>query len=158
GIRLMPTGPVFALARRKAHVGCTVAVPKGDVLSHIDDSTKHAGYAYYGSELPTTAPPSSEGERPKKRGRAVTSLGFSQAVDNSESGLMNTFFPLIRNAFGLGYGDLGILSSLPMFARMLFGPTWAIAADRFGRKRILVLVTGVWGLWTVLAGFAPNYP
>lgn len=127
-------------------------------MSHINDSTKHAGYAYYGSGLPTIAPESAPGEKPGKRGRAVGALGFSQAVDNSESGLMNTFFPLIRDAFGLGYGDLGILSSIGMWARMLFGPIWAMAADRYGRKRVLVIVTGAWGLWTVLAGFAPSYP
>ena len=29
---------------------------------------------------------------------------------------------------------------------MAFGPIWAIAADRWGRKRILFVVTGLWGL------------
>lgn len=91
------------------------------------------------------------------RGRAVLALGFSQAVDNSESGLINTFFPLIRSAFGLDYGALGLLTAIPRLARMLFGPFWAMMADRFGRKKVLFLVTGVWGLWTVLAGFAPSY-
>jgi MFS family permease len=91
------------------------------------------------------------------RGRAVAALGFSQAVDNSESGLIQTFFPLIRTAFGLDYGALGILTSISKFARMIFGPFWAMAADRYGRKKIMFLVTGVWGIFTVLAGFAPNY-
>lgn len=132
--------------------------PGGDDLSHINDTVKHAGYAHLGSGLPTQAPPSSGGEKPAKRNRAVAALGTSQAVDNSESGLMNTFFPLIRDAFGLGYADLGLISSISMWARMIFGPTWAMAADKFGRKRILVIVTGAWGIWTVLAGFAPSYP
>ncbi|MFE5775107.1 MFS transporter [Brachybacterium sp. NPDC056505] len=126
-------------------------------MSHVNDTTKHAGYAYYGSGLPTLAPPSSEAPKPPKRARAVAALGFSQAVDNSESGLTKTFFPLIAAAFGLGYTQLGIFSAIPMFARMIFGPTWAMAADRFGRKRVLVLVTGVWGLWTVASGFATSY-
>jgi MFS family permease len=34
---------------------------------------------------------------------------------------------------------------------------WAIAGDRYGRKRIMVWMTGVWGLWTAAAGFAQNY-
>lgn len=126
-------------------------------MSHINDSTKHAGYAYYGSKLPTMAPQSTEGDRPPKRGRAVAALGTSQAVDNSESGLTSTFFPLIMQAFGLTYAALGVLAAIPMFARMAFGPIWAMAADRFGRKRVLIIVTGVWGLWTVASGFAPNY-
>lgn len=93
----------------------------------------------------------------KGRGKAVTALGFSQAVDNSESGLINTFFPLIRDAFGLNYAALGFLASISMFSRMIFGPIWAMAADRFGRKKVLFIVTGVWGLWTIAAGFAPSY-
>jgi hypothetical protein len=92
----------------------------------------------------------------KGRGKAMAAMGFSGAVDNSEGGLINTFFPLIAVAFGIGEGMLGVMSSISKFARMLFGPFWAMMADRFGRKRILVLVTGVWGLWTVAAGFAPN--
>lgn len=127
-------------------------------MSQINDPVKAAADAYHGSGLPSILPPSSDGPKPKKRGRAVAALGFSQAVDNSESGLMNTFFPLIRDAFNLGYGDLGILSSIGMWARMIFGPIWAAAADRFGRKPVLIIVTGAWGLWTVLAGFAPSYP
>lgn len=44
------------------------------------------------------------------------------------------------NAFGLDYGALGLLSSLSKFARMIFGPLWAMAADRFGRKKVPFLV------------------
>lgn len=106
--------------------------------------------------LPTN-PPDAERVARKGRGRSVLALGFSQAVDNSESGLINTFFPLIRDAFSLNYSQLGIFTSMSMFARMIFGPIWAMAADRFGRKPVLLIVTGVWGLWTVAAGFAPSY-
>jgi MFS family permease len=70
---------------------------------------------------------------------------------------VNTLFPVIRQAFGLGVDALGILSSISKFARMLFGPAWSLAADRFGRKRILFIITGVWGVWTIAAGFAQNF-
>lgn len=52
---------------------------------------------------------------------------------------------------------LGLLSSISKFARMLFGPFWALTADKFGRKKVLILVTGVWGLWTIACGFDPNF-
>jgi MFS family permease len=107
---------------------------------------------------PGTTGSGRDGDQTTGRGRAVTALGFSQAVDNSESGLIQTFFPLIRTAFNLDYGALGILTSISKFARMIFGPIWAMAADRYGRKKVMFLVTGVWGIFTVLAGFAPNYP
>jgi MFS family permease len=77
--------------------------------------------------------------------------------DNTESGLVNTLFPVIRQALGLGIDALGILTSISRFARMLFGPLWSMVADRFGRKRILFVVTGLWGLWTAAAGFAQDF-
>jgi MFS family permease len=115
------------------------------------------------SQLSSTVDPTPDvppaGATPvRRRGRAVAALGFSQAVDNSEGGIVNSFFPLIRNAFGLDYGALGLLSALSKFARMIFGPLWAFAADKYGRKRVLFIVTGVWGLFTIAAGFAQSYP
>nr|NLD41238.1 MFS transporter [Actinomycetales bacterium] len=94
-----------------------------------------------------------------KRGRnlAVAALGASQAIDNSEGGVVNTVFPLLIEAFGIDRGALGIISSISKFARGILGPTWAMLADRFGKKRVLFIVTGVWGLWTVATGFAPDY-
>jgi MFS family permease len=94
---------------------------------------------------------------PKGRLRATVSLGVSQSIDNTEGGVSRTFFPQITAAFGVGDSALGLLNAIGFFARMLFGPVWAIAADRFGRKRILLLVTGAWGLWTVATGFAQSW-
>src|SRR5699024_3939658 len=67
-----------------------------------------------------------------------------------------TLFPVIRDALGLQTSALGILTAISRFARMIFGPVWATLADRFGRKKILFIATGLWGLWTVAAGFAQN--
>lgn len=93
----------------------------------------------------------------KDRTGAVVALSAAGAVDNSEGGMMRMFSAPIMAAFGLQTGALGFLLSLGMFSRMIFGPLWALAADKWGRKRVLVIVTGVWGLWTVAAGFAPSY-
>ncbi|MDO5494409.1 MAG: MFS transporter [bacterium] len=93
----------------------------------------------------------------KGRSLAVAALGTSQAIDNSEGGVVNTVFPLLIEAFGIDRGALGIISSISKFARGILGPIWAILADRFGKKIILFIVTGVWGLWTVATGFAQDY-
>jgi len=95
-------------------------------------------------------------ELKKGRNLAVAALGTSQAIDNSEGGVVNTVFPLLIEAFGIDRGALGIISSISKFARGILGPVWAMLADRFGKKIILFIVTGVWGLWTVAAGFAPD--
>jgi MFS family permease len=94
-----------------------------------------------------------------RRGRwsSLAAMAFAFVVDNSEGGVINTLFPVIRAALGLDLGALGLMSSISRFARMLFGPLWAMAADRFGRKRILIIVTGIWGIWTALAGLSQDF-
>ncbi len=94
---------------------------------------------------------------PKGRLGATIALGVSQSIDNSEGGVSKTFFPQIMNAFGLSDAELGLLNALGNAARMIFGPVWAMLADRFGRKLILFIVTGLWGLWTLGAAFAQSW-
>jgi MFS family permease len=97
-------------------------------------------------------------ETPSKgRWRSLTAMAVAFVSDNTESGLVNTLFPVIRQALGLGLDALGLLTSISRFARMIFGPLWSMAADRFGRKRVLFIVTGLWGMWTAAAGFAQDY-
>jgi MFS family permease len=93
----------------------------------------------------------------KGRWGSLTAMSFAFVVDNTEGGLINTLFPVIRAALALDLGALGLLTSISRFARMLFGPLWAMLADRYGRKRVLVIVTGVWGIWTALAGLSQNF-
>jgi MFS family permease len=83
-------------------------------------------------------------------------LSSLQAIENSEGGLINSLFPVIRADLGLTLGALGVLTSVGKFARMLLGPLWAMLGDRFGRKLILV-VTALWGVWMMVAGLAQNY-
>ena len=92
----------------------------------------------------------------KNRWLTVTVLSTLQLIENSEGGLINSLFPVIRADLGLTLTSLGILTSIGKFARMIFGPIWAILGDRFGRKLILVL-TALWGVWMVAAGFAQNF-
>ncbi|TBT84996.1 MFS transporter [Propioniciclava sinopodophylli] len=94
---------------------------------------------------------------PKGRVGATIALGVSQSIDNSEGGVSKTFFPQIMNAFGLSDAELGLLNALGNAARMIFGPVWAMLADRFGRKLILFIVTGLWGVWTLGAAFAQSW-
>jgi MFS family permease len=93
---------------------------------------------------------------PKNRWLTVGVLSLLQLTENSEGGLINSVFPIIRADLGLDLGNLGVLTSIGKFARMIFGPIWAILADRFGRKLILV-VTALWGIWTAAAGLAHDF-
>ena len=92
----------------------------------------------------------------QRRWVTVGVLSMLQAVENSEGGLINSLFPVIRADLGLTLGALGVLTSVGKFARMLLGPLWAMLGDRFGRKLILV-VTALWGVWMMAAGLAQSY-
>lgn len=70
---------------------------------------------------------------------------------------MNNLFPVIRASLDLTLAQLGLLSAIPRFARMIFGPVWSMMADRWGRKSVLVFATGGWGVWTGLVGLAQNF-
>lgn len=96
-------------------------------------------------------------EKPKGRLGATISLGVSQSIDNSEGGVSKIFAAPIVTAFNQGLGSLGILASLSSAARMIFGPLWAMLADKIGRKKVLFIVTGLWGAWTIAVGFAQTW-
>lgn len=95
--------------------------------------------------------------RPKGRTAAAVALATAQSVDNTEGGVSKVFYPQIMAAFSVGKSGLGDISALAMYARMICGPLWAMAADRWGRKKILFIVTGLWGLWTVATGLAQSW-
>lgn len=90
----------------------------------------------------------------RRRWNSVLSLAFGNAIDNADGKLFNFIFPSIRTALGMNLAALGLLTAIGLVARMLFGPLWALAGDRWNRKALMILVTGVWGLWTVFAGLA----
>jgi len=108
------------------------------------------------SEVVATETIPEQPQKAKGRWGGLLSMAFSFVIDSTEGGLINSLFPVIRDALGMSLSALGIFSSISKFARMIFGPIWAMLADKFGRKRVLVFITGVWGIWTALAGLAQN--
>ena len=106
---------------------------------------------------PVEKPVGISAEYKKTRPGAMIAFAFGQVSDNMEGGLINTLFPVIMKALNLDVGALGVLSSISKWARMLFGTAWAVIGDKIGRKKVLVVMTGVWGLWTAAAGLAQNY-
>jgi MFS family permease len=104
-----------------------------------------------------SAPPRLSAEYKKTRPAGLIAFAIGQVSDSAEGGLINTLFPVIMEALSLPLGALGQLSSVSKFARMIFGTLWSIVADKIGRKKVLVFMTGIWGLWTAAAGLSQNY-
>ncbi len=105
------------------------------------------------SETPSAA----EAAPIKGRWRNVVTLAFAGIVDAGEDQAMSSMFPAIRTSLNMTTAHLGTITSLGKVMEIIVGPIWGMLADRFSRKRILIIGTGLWGLWTLLIGFSASY-
>ncbi|MDY7042471.1 MAG: MFS transporter [Chloroflexota bacterium] len=101
--------------------------------------------------------PLTEATQVKGRWRNLITLAFAGIVDTGEDQAMASMFPAIRTSLNMTTANLGTITSLGKVMEMIFGPIWGMLADRFSRKRILIIGTGLWGLWTLLIGFSASY-
>jgi MFS family permease len=96
--------------------------------------------------------------RPRSgRARILTALGFGFFIDSAEDQALPMLFPAVRNSLGLDYAALSVINSIRIILQTFSGPFWGMAADRYNRKWILVLGTGMWGIWTLACGLVTNY-
>ncbi len=91
------------------------------------------------------------------RARILTALGFGFFIDSAEDVALPMLWPAVRNTLNLSYAQLGYIDAIRVIFQTFSGPFWGMLADRYNRKWILVIGTGVWGLWTSLCGFATDY-
>ncbi|MCX4831368.1 MFS transporter [Streptomyces sp. NBC_01016] len=95
--------------------------------------------------------------RVEGRWRQLSLLGGTMLVDSTEASLVSSLFPLIRQSLGVSLGALGILTASAKVVGAFTGPFWVWAAQRWSRKSVLVMATGLWGVWGVAAGFSQNF-
>ena len=89
------------------------------------------------------------------RWRSAFALSFASMIDNNEgTSFITALFPVIRVQLGMTLGTLGWMAALPRIIAVFFGPFWAGVARKYNRKKVLVFVTGIWGLWAIVIGFA----
>jgi MFS family permease len=91
------------------------------------------------------------------RARILTALGFGFFIDSAEDVALPMLWPAVRTTLGLSYAQLGYIDSIRVIFQTFSGPFWGMLADRYNRKWILVIGTGIWGLWTSICGFATDY-
>jgi MFS family permease len=92
-----------------------------------------------------------------KRARLLTALGFGYFIDSAEDVALPMLWPAVRTTLGLTYSQLSYIDSIRVIFQTFSGPFWGMLADRYNRKWILVIGTGVWGLWTSLCGLVTDY-
>ena len=91
------------------------------------------------------------------RARILTALGFGFFIDSAEDVALPMLFPAVRNSLGLNYAALSVINSIRIIFQTFSGPFWGMAADRYNRKWILVIGTGIWGVWTLVCGLVTSY-
>ena len=65
-------------------------------------------------------------------------------------------FPLLKDAFGVGYAELGIVMTLMYATSGLMQTPAGILVDRFGAAPVLIGGLGLYSTAVLLFGFAPN--
>lgn len=93
----------------------------------------------------------------KRSGQTLFALGLGYLVDQGESQSMGVLSLVIQSVWGVTYGMIGLMETLRTIAQTVSSPFWGYISDRFSRKKVLIFGTGVWGLWTVAVGLAPNF-
>lgn len=91
------------------------------------------------------------------RWRTLFALSFGYFIDQGEGQAMSVLFPTLQTLWGLSYTQLGLIGTIRSLLQAITAPLWGFAADRFPRKNVIVLGTGVWGIWTLAVGFSQNF-
>jgi len=97
-------------------------------------------------------------EKKLRRLPTLIALGFGNFIDQGEAQAMGAlqssilrFFPLVSSA------QFGLMETLRALLQTVSSPFWGYAADRFSRKKIMILGTGFWGIWTMAVGLSPSF-
>lgn len=93
----------------------------------------------------------------KGRWRTVFALSSGYFVDNLENFTLETLWPYMYASMGWTIGQLGPITGIVRAERVLTTPIWGFLADKYPRKLLLVIMTGIWGLWTAAIGFIHTF-
>jgi len=93
----------------------------------------------------------------KGRKRSMFALAFGYFIDQGEGQAMSVLFPTLQALWGLSYTQLGLIGTVRNILQSITAPFWGYIADRYPRKNVIVLGTGIWGIWTLLIGFTNSY-
>jgi MFS family permease len=95
--------------------------------------------------------------RKPARWRTLFALAFGYFIDQGEAQTMSVLFPTLQTLWGLSYSNLGLIGTVRSLLQALSAPFWGFAADRLSRKKVIILGTGVWGIWTLFCGLTQNF-
>lgn len=94
-----------------------------------------------------------------KRARMVGALGAGYFVNSAQELSLPQLFPAMQKSFPTALPNSAVtdIDSIRVFVQTLLTPVWGLLADRFSRKWVLVVGTGLWGGLGILCGLSQNY-
>lgn len=99
-------------------------------------------------------------EKPAKkrsRWRTLYALSFGYFIDQGEGQIISVLFPTLQTLWGLSYTNLGTIGTIRSILQAISAPFWGYASDRYSRKKVILIGTGLWGIWTVICGLTQNF-
>jgi MFS family permease len=93
----------------------------------------------------------------KQRRRTLFALSFGYFIDQGEGQAMSVLFPTLQAIWGLSYSNLGVISTIRNLLQSISSPFWGYISDKMSRKLVILIGTGIWGLWTAAVGLTQNF-
>ena len=96
---------------------------------------------------------------PKPEGRRAFAGAFGgYGLDSYDYQILSLVLVAIIAQYGISKGQAGLLATVTLVVSAVGGIGSGLLIDRIGRSRTLMITVGAYALFTVLCGFAPNYP
>jgi len=89
--------------------------------------------------------------------RVIGLIGMAHAVSHFFQLVLPPLFPLLKDAFGVGYAELGVLVTLFYGASGLSQTAAGFAVDRFGARAVLMAGIGLFASAILLIGVAGSF-
>jgi len=70
---------------------------------------------------------------------------------------MGVLTPIITRVFGVNLALIGLMETFRSVAQTVSAPFWGYVSDKYSRKKVLIIGTGIWGFWTLAVGLVPTF-
>jgi MFS family permease len=93
----------------------------------------------------------------RRRWRTLLALSMGYFVDQGEGQAMSIFSPVLKTLWSLTNMNLAWITFIRSLLQSLSSPFWGYLSDRYSRKKVLLIGTGLWGIWTIIVGLTQSY-
>lgn len=81
----------------------------------------------------------------RKRTQTLMALAAGYFVDQGEGQAMSIFSPVLKTLWSLTNMNLAWITFARSLLQSLSSPFWGYLSDRYSRRKVLLIGTGLWG-------------